>query len=531
MNVIANPSMSIAVGPGWRRAIGALMLLWALVFWLYRDTGLAMVEIWNRSDTFAHAWVVPPIAAWLAWRLRAQLLALDPRPSAWALLLMLPIGLLWLMGELVAVNTAKQFALVGLLAASVPAVMGWSVARLLMFPLGFAFFAVPAGDFVTPTLVSWTADVTIAALRLSGIPVYREGMSFVIPSGSWSVVEACSGTRYLIASVMVGTLFAYLNYQGARKRWIFVGVSILVPILANWVRAYMIVMLGHLSGNELAVGADHLVYGWVLFGVVIMLLYAIGSRWADTMPEPGSATPSVAAWPVSRGALVMGLAALLMLVPLWTWQRLVVPGPPDAGISLVLPSSLPGGWRQADDPAPSWQPGFVASSASARTGLVADDGTRAGIFVAYYRQQNDQRKLVSSLNGVIGANDQHWAEVERGSLALPGSAGNQTLRASRLLQSEWAAKRAPLRQRLWVAQVYWVDGHLVSSDVQAKLLGAWGRLLGRGDDGAVIMLYVKDSEDDRPRAALARLAASALPTLVDRLAQVRRSSQSQSHAR
>ena len=40
-------------------------------------------------------------------------------------------------------------------------------------------------------------------------------------------------------------------------------LSIVVPIVANGGRAYMIVMIGHLSGMKLAVGADHLVYGWV----------------------------------------------------------------------------------------------------------------------------------------------------------------------------------------------------------------------------------------------------------------------------
>jgi len=39
-----------------------------------------------------------------------------------------------------------------------------------------------------------------------------------------------------------------------------------VPIIANWLRAYMIVMIGHLSGNKLAVGVDHLIYGWLFFG-------------------------------------------------------------------------------------------------------------------------------------------------------------------------------------------------------------------------------------------------------------------------
>jgi exosortase len=63
-------------------------------------------------------------------------------------------------------------------------------------------------------------------LALSGIPVHAEGLRFVIPTGSWSVVEACSGVRYLIASVTVGTLFAYLTYRslsaapGLRSRFL-----------------------------------------------------------------------------------------------------------------------------------------------------------------------------------------------------------------------------------------------------------------------------------------------------------------------
>ena len=83
------------------------------------------------------------------------------------------------------------------------ALLGTEVARRIAFPLGFLFFAVPFGDFLTPWLVDRTADFTVVALRATGIPVFREGTEFVIPTGSWSVVQACSGIRYLMASVMV----------------------------------------------------------------------------------------------------------------------------------------------------------------------------------------------------------------------------------------------------------------------------------------------------------------------------------------
>ena len=44
-------------------------------------TAAAMVEIWIRSDTFAHAFVVPPIVGWLVWRQRHELAGIEPRPA------------------------------------------------------------------------------------------------------------------------------------------------------------------------------------------------------------------------------------------------------------------------------------------------------------------------------------------------------------------------------------------------------------------------------------------------------------------
>ena len=114
------------------------------------------------------------------------------------------------------------------------------------------------------------------AVRASGIPVYRDGLQLVIPSGTWSIIEGCSGIRYLIASLMVGALFAHLNYRSTSRRLMFMLVALVVPIVANWFRAYMIVMIGHLSNNRLAVGVDHLIYGWVFFGVVIGETTVIG---------------------------------------------------------------------------------------------------------------------------------------------------------------------------------------------------------------------------------------------------------------
>jgi hypothetical protein len=105
------------------------------------------------------------------------------------------------------------------------------VVRTYAFPIGFLFFMVPFGEFLFPTMMQWTADFIIWAVRASGVPVYAEGFLLVIPSGRWQVVEGCSGVRYLMASIVVGSLYAYLNYRSTQKRLLFVAASIVMPVL------------------------------------------------------------------------------------------------------------------------------------------------------------------------------------------------------------------------------------------------------------------------------------------------------------
>ena len=70
-------------------------------------------------------------------------------------------------------------------------------------------------------------------------------------------------------------------YRSPGRRLAFIGASIVVPLLANWLRAYTIVMVGHLSNNRLMTNDDHIVFGWVLFGAIMLLMYWWGARWRE----------------------------------------------------------------------------------------------------------------------------------------------------------------------------------------------------------------------------------------------------------
>jgi exosortase A len=482
----------------WRVALPAVLALVAAILLLYRDTALAMVEIWSRSDTFAHAFLVPPISLWLIWRQRERLALLTPRPQLWLLLPLLAAAGVWLLAELAIVNAAAQFALVGMVVLAVPTVLGWAVARFVMFSLLFLLFAVPFGDFMLPWMMEWTADFTVAALQFSGVPVYREGLQFVIPSGNWSVVEACSGVRYLIASFMVGTLFAYMNYRSTLRRVIFIAVSIAVPIVANWLRAYMIVMLGHLSGNTIAVGVDHLIYGWVFFGVVIGVMFLIGARWSE--PDPMAAESpeqrrSEQADDMPGGVLLSAtLCTLVIVLPLLAASMIQRAEAAADTPRLELPAALAGGWtRLTATPAGSsalWEPRLEAPAVLA-SGTYARDGQAVGVHVAYYRAQSIGSKLVSSQNVFVASNDKRWNKVSGRAVNVPTGAGAIPFRTADLLGRPSGATETGSQLAVW--RVYWVDGRWIASDAAAKLHNAMARLRGRGDDGAAIFFFVETS--------------------------------------
>lgn len=478
----------------WRRSLWMLVLVVAGILSAYGTTGYHIVEIWSRSETFAHGFVVPLIVAWLIWRARHSWMTEIPSSSPVWVLPLAGCGFAWFCGELATVNAVSQLAFVGMLVCAVPLVLGTHVARRIAFPLAFLFFAVPIGEFMLPALMQWTADFTVYALRLTGVPVYQEGQQIVIPSGRWSVVEACSGIRYLIASSMVGTLYAYLSFSSLWRRMAFIGLAIAIPIVANWIRAYLIVMIGHLSSNRLAVGVDHIVYGWLFFGLVMFLMFWAGSFWREDVPaakvprEPSAAAVRAGLAKLATGPLLALTGLCIAVWPLALHSinaRVESPGP----VALERISNI-GAWHARDGELDSWQP--VIQSPSAEVRQIFSSGAReVGIHVAFFRDQSHGRKLVSSTNVLAAAgaaNGVLWSIVSRSSTTIKMPA--RTFTAD---QEELAG---PGDQRLIALRWYWVDGRMTSSDSVAKLYTFLSRMQGR-DDGAIVIVYSRAGADAR----------------------------------
>jgi exosortase A len=464
-------------------------------FALYFGTARSIVAIWNSSETFAHGYIILPISLWLIWRRRANFAALPPTPYWPALILMAMAGAAWLLARMGEVQVVQQYAFVAMLPLIALGVLGRRLAASLAFPLLFLLFAVPFGEIFIDPLISFTADFTVRAVQLTGIPVLRNGTRFEIPSGSWSVVEACSGVRYLISSVTIGCLYAYLTYRSTTRRALFIAFSIVVPVIANGLRAYMIVMIGHLSSMTLATGVDHLIYGWLFFGLVMFVMFWIGSYWREDEPPAVAVGQADSATRAGQPRLAGMVLATLALAALWpafaAFNQRATYNPKPVVLDKVAVS-----WAPATAFS-DWLPHYMTPDAGYNDVFASPQTAAApvALTIFYYRNQDNTKALISSVNKLVGEKDA-WHEVR--SALRSEQMGRRPLM---LRETTMSGPSGPML--VW--QFMWVDQQYTVNNYAGKLMQARAKLSFRADDGAAILLAAPYTE--QPELARGALRA------------------------
>lgn len=493
----------------WVCTSAAFALLAAIILFTYRETFESISEIWLRSETYTHGLLIVPIVVFLIWRKRRDLASITPSPSMWGALVLVGSTLLWLAGTIGNVLLLRQGGALAMIPALVWALAGTQSARVLRFPLTYLAFALPMGAALVPALQDLTAEFVVRALRLIGVPVFVEGRFFSVPAGNFEVAAACSGVRYLIASLAIGTLYAYLVYRSPSRRLAFLAMTIIVPIVANGVRAFGIVMIASLSKMRYAVGVDHLIYGWIFFGFVMVLLFWLGER----MREPAHTIEQVQHSPSSNRprAGFLGLAAMAMaciavvLVAPFAMSRTVV----DREVSYIVElDRLESRWNgPVEQASRGWLPEFAGPTAQAFGTYRSDIGDSVDVYVAFYAEQSQGAELINAENRLFDTS--LWQLVaERAATtagafehALPSAVNEIDLRGARGQLLLW----------YW----YQIGDTAVDGDLRAKWLEAVRQVKRLPARSGVIAIATRHNDDPaRARVVLRDALAELLTTSV-----------------
>jgi len=473
----------------WRYAGIALFGLLFCMLVFYRETVSTVLSKWNQlqNGEYAHGYLVLAISGYLVFIKRKQLAALKPCENSWALVALAACTLLWLAANLADVQMVQAFALLLLMIFVIWTVAGSRVARQLLLPVLFLGFAIPVWSPFAPLLQELTADAVFSLTRAAGVPAMRQDHLIVLPGGSLSIEEACSGLRYLLAALTLGVLYAYMNYQGTGPRLLVVATAAAAAIVCNIARVFIVVYLAYRSDMQHPWVSDHLALGWWVFAVVMLLLMVLDSVLARhkvfrSSPETSTAVPAVGQ-PCPHGGLHR--AGVLLLA-----AALLVSGPViasllegQANIHRAIVIELPAGaqgWSGPSVTADSWMPRF--HGAVSRKQAYRKEGHRVWLYVGSYPVQSQGSELISDLNSI--ADPSEWQlQYAHGRII---EYGDRSLLEQRMTS-------ATGKQRLvW----YWyrVAGVSTCSRYMAKLLQVYGLLLGKPQ--ASVFAIATDIEGD-----------------------------------
>jgi len=225
----------------------------------------------------------------LAYASRDRLARATVAPVPWALpvLTLLGVGALLSSGS----QGLQVLFIPPLVLAAVTAAFGFQVARVLLVPVAFLYFAAPVWSLLlTPPMVALTSKATAVIAPLVGLPATVAGTRITFPNGiSFYVSDACSGANFLIQGLAIATLLGELERAPLARRVLLWASMVPVALIANWLRVLLILLMGY--GTNLRSGLatrDHVAFGFGIF-LVVLAVYV----WAATR----KALPLVSAAP------------------------------------------------------------------------------------------------------------------------------------------------------------------------------------------------------------------------------------------
>ncbi|HEY9093170.1 exosortase A [Parasphingorhabdus sp.] len=512
----ANITATKPVSQLWKKHLRLLGLAMAAIILMFWRDGLAMVDTWWNVSTYNHCLLILPIIFWLVHQRREELAKITPVIWVPGMLWIVAASTGWMLGEAAGVSFARQLGLVMMLQGTVMTLLGPRVLRGLIFPLFYSFFLVPVGEELVPFLQTITAKMSMVFLGWADIPAFIDGIFISTPTGYFEVAEACSGVKFLIAMVAYGALVSNICFKSWPRRILFMIAAVVVPVIANGIRAFGTIYIAHHTSTDFATGFDHIFYGWFFFAFVLVLVMAIGwpffDRKIDEQMIDGEAIehsnfllPRSGQSKLHPGAVMMAMAVIVTAPVLWTSALAAQSSPvPD---KIALPEVA--GWDRVDyRPRYDWQPRFDgANHRLLGRYRSVENGAEVDLAIAVYDRQADDREIVGYGQGAFDPGTR-WSWTRN----LPGPPSGSAIQIT-----------APGPVVRDVQSYFRVGGILTGSASAVKFETLKSRLLGGNQQAVAVLISAEKVDEAGPGRAMNdfRRALGPIDKLADEMAGLR----------
>ena len=303
--------------------IALVISLWLVVAVVYWPSTLALARLWvnTAEETYTHGYLILLISLWLTFRERRRLAEIPVTPVPGALIALLVLSALWTWAWRASIQELHLMLLPVILLTAVLAALGPRAARLLAFPIGYLYFALPFWSDFNALLQDLSARMTGVLLWLTGVPGFMQGNFIVMPAGTIQIAGGCSGLHAFIVGLALAALYVKLFDLSGRRRVFALVLMAAIALIVNWLRIFVVTAAAYTTDMQTSLVRNHYWLGWWLFAVGFAgFLWWMERKSADhpssantTGPAPSRAQADSSVAPPPRASLPKTIAVVLAL--------------------------------------------------------------------------------------------------------------------------------------------------------------------------------------------------------------------------
>jgi len=416
--------------------------LWIAIAVLYWPSAVGLDALWTNAheETYTHGYLVLLISLWLVFHDRRRLAAAPIRAVPRALIALGLLSALWVWAWRAVLQEPHLMLLPLLLFTAIVAALGWRVARVLAFPIGYLYFAMPMWSDINGYVQALSAKMSGVLIWITGLPAYVRGDYVHLPGGTIEIARSCSGLHELIVGLALATLYGEVSREPLRRRLTWIGVMGALSLAVNWVRIFTVLAAAYFTHMHSSLVRHHYWLGWWLFaGVFALFLWWTGRQPATGSHEqaPQAHRPEAAPRQGFSLAQLAPTLTVLAFLPALAYGMDWAHSADSTAVDISWPMS-PTGWTGPQAVSGGeWRPHFIHSGGES---LVRYRGSGGSVeaFTVVYRVQTQNAKLISYWNHLLGDN----GRLRRASIRIvnsPAGRWRETL----------AVNRAGTRSLIW----------------------------------------------------------------------------------
>jgi exosortase len=242
-----------------------------------------LLEFSFQHEHYSHIVLIPFVSAFLVFKDRQKIFVSPTYHAGWGLGLWVAgfaaLAVRFRMGSALSENDFLSVTILSFFIFWLGMFLfcyGPRAFRAGAFPLLFLILVVPIPDLPLNSAIRFlqyqSAEASAALFKLTGVPIFRDGLTFYLPGVTIYVAEECSGIRSSLALFITGLLAGHLFLRSTWSKVLMLLVVVPIAVLKNGIRIVSLTTLAVVMDPGFLSGRLHRQGGVVFFGIALCVL-------------------------------------------------------------------------------------------------------------------------------------------------------------------------------------------------------------------------------------------------------------------